>query len=162
MRTFISLMTLAFLLLAPNSNAAIDNAAQQWQTLETENFRVHFTPQYKTWAVSAAHTLENSRQLLKQQQGRVLSETVDVYIVDPFNRANGFAVPVSNKPMMALFTTPPQSDSIISNTDSWQQLLILHEYVHLLHLAQKNRNMLNESIFLPSLSHSSIVFSFCF
>ncbi|NRA60518.1 MAG: hypothetical protein HRU25_06335 [Psychrobium sp.] len=150
MRLFIFLAMLVCLLTAAPSYAATDattdEGAREWQTFETANFRVHFTTPHKTWAISAAHTLENSRQLLNEQQGRVLDEKVDAYIIDPFNRANGFAIPLSNKPMMALFTTPPQSDSVISNTDSWQQLLILHEYVHLLHLAQKNRSGWRQSL----------------
>ncbi len=121
------------------SSAELVNTAQNWQTFETENFRVHYTPEYKQWALSSAREMENVRTLIKQQQGRVLTEKVDTYIVDPFNAANGFAIPLSNAPYMTLFATPPQSDSVIANSTSWQQLLILHEYVHLVHLGQKDR-----------------------
>lgn len=121
------------------SSAALVNTAQNWQTFETENFRVHYTPEYKQWALSSAHEMENVRTLIKQQQGRVLTEKVDTYIVDPFNAANGFAIPLSNAPYMTLFATPPQSDSVIANSTGWQQLLVLHEYVHLVHLGQKDR-----------------------
>lgn len=123
-----------------NSNATPIDTAQQWQTFETENFRVHYTPEYKQWALSSAVEMEKVRTLIKEQQGRVLTEKVDAYIVDPFNAANGFAVPLSNAPYMTLFATPPLSDSIIANSTGWQQLLVLHEYVHLVHLGQKSRS----------------------
>ncbi|WP_232769296.1 TolB family protein [Colwellia sp. Bg11-28] len=84
--------------------------------------------------------MEVVRQLIKDQQGRVITEKVDAYIVDPYNAANGFAFPLSHRPYMAFFTTPPQSDTIIANSTGWQQLLVLHEYVHLVHLAQKSRS----------------------
>ena len=92
---------------------------------------MHFTPEYRQWALSSAREIEVVRQLIKDQQGRVLTEKVDAYIIDPYNAANGFALPLSHRPYMALFTTPAQSDSIIVNSSGWQQLLVLHEYVHL-------------------------------
>ncbi|WP_019028801.1 TolB family protein [Colwellia piezophila] len=123
-----------------SSQAELVDSAQNWQTFETENFRVHFTPEYRQWALSSAREMEVVRQLIKEQQGRVLTEKVDAYIIDPYNAANGFALPLSHRPYMAFFATPPQSDSIIANSSSWQQLLVLHEYVHLVHLAQKSRS----------------------
>ena len=84
--------------------------------------------------------MEIVRQLIKEQQGRVITEKVDAYIVDPYNAANGFAFPLSHRPYMAFFATPPQSDTIIANSTGWQQLLVLHEYVHLVHLGQKSRS----------------------
>ena len=122
------------------SNAELVDSAQDWQTFETDNFRVHFTPEYRQWALSSASEMEKVRLLIKEQQGRVLTEKVDAYIVDPYNAANGFAFPLSHRPYMAFFATPPQSDSIIANSTGWQQLLVLHEYVHLVHLAQKSRS----------------------
>ena len=123
-----------------NSQASIVDSAQDWQTFETDNFRVHFTPEYRQWALSSAREMEVVRQLIKDQQGRVLTEKVDAFIIDPYNAANGFAVPLSHKPYMALFATPAQSDTVISSSTGWQQLLVLHEYVHLVHLAQKSRS----------------------
>ena len=126
--------------------AELDNTAQNWQTFETDNFRVHYTPQYKQWALSSAREMEQVRTLIQKQQGRVLDEKVDTYIIDPLNAANGFAIPLSHAPYMTLFATPPQSDSVIANSTGWQQLLVLHEYVHLVHLGQKNRSDWRDSV----------------
>lgn len=139
-------VTLAISSIAFNSQAELVDSAQNWQTFETENFRVHFTPEYRQWALSSAREMEVVRQLINQQHGRVLTEKVDAYIVDPYNAANGFAFPLSHRPYMAFFATPPQSDSIIANSSSWQQLLVLHEYVHLVHLAQKSRSTWRDSL----------------
>ncbi len=136
----LAVITVALSGLIFNSHAEFVDNAQNWQTFETKNFRVHFTPEYRLWALSSARELENVRQLIKAQQGRIITEKVDAYIVDPYNVANGFALPLSHRPYMVFFTTPPQSDSIIANSTSWQQLLVLHEYVHLVHLAQKSRS----------------------
>ena len=123
-----------------SSNAQeILNPKQDWQILETANFKIHYTPNYQDWAFDAANELEHSQQLIAQQQSRTLTEKVDVVVFDPLNSSNGFAISFSNKPFMALFATSALSDSIISNSDSWSQLLALHEYVHLVHLGQKDR-----------------------
>ncbi|CAM4266144.1 TolB family protein [Pseudoalteromonas ostreae] len=115
-------------------------ATVQWQTIYTEHFNVHYSQDNADWARSAANELEIVRSKVLEQQNRALDEAVDVVVFDPLNAANGFALPVSNKPLMALLTTPPQSDTVISNNSGWQQLLVLHEYIHLVHLAQPTRS----------------------
>ena len=139
-------ITLALSSITMTSQAELVDSAESWQTFETENFRVHFTPKYRQWALSSAREMEVVRQLIKDQQGRVVKEKVDAYIIAPYNAANGFAFPLSHRPYMALFATPAQSDSIIANSSGWQQLLVLHEYVHLVHLAQPNRSSWRNNI----------------
>lgn len=123
------------LLLTANALATV-----HWQTIHTEHFNVHYSQENADWARSAANELEIVRTKVIEQQSRSLAKTVDVVIFDPLNSANGFALPPSENPMMALFTTPPQSDTVISNSSGWQQLLVLHEYIHLVHLAQPTRS----------------------
>ena len=116
------------------------HADTQWQTIHTEHFKVHYQQEDNQWARSAANELEIVRSKVLAQQNRALDEVVDVVVFDPLNSPNGFALPTSNNPMMALFTTPPQSDTVVSNNSGWQQLLVLHEYIHLVHLAQPTRS----------------------
>ncbi len=115
---------------------------QNWKTFETEHFNIHYTQEYRDWAISASHEMEASVKVIEKTQNRKLAEKVDVVVFDPLNDSNGFAITFSSKPIMALYTTPPESHSLIANSSSWQQLLSLHEYVHLVHLAQPNRNKL--------------------
>ena len=119
---------------------------QDWQVFETENFRVHYTPEFRDWAISSANEMEAARTAILKQQNRALLEKTDVIVFDPLNISNGYALPFTNKPFMALYATAPQSDSIIGNYRSWQQLLVLHEYVHLVHLGQQQRNPIKSSI----------------
>ncbi|CAH9065920.1 Tol-Pal system protein TolB [Pseudoalteromonas holothuriae] len=115
-------------------------ASPNWFTLNTAHFNVHYTQGHEAWARSAAQELEIVRDKVWQQQKRVLEGKADVVVFDPNHAANGFALPSTDNPLMALFTTPPQSDTAISNHASWQQLLILHEYIHLVHLSQPSRH----------------------
>ena len=130
-----NILVIIFLLLANNLYAQTN-----WQTINTEHFNVHYTQASHDWAHSAAHELEIVRTKVLEQQNRAIDKVIDVVVFDPLNSANGFALPPSENPMMALFTTPPQSDTVVSNSAGWQQLLILHEYVHLVHLAQPTRS----------------------
>ena len=128
-----TLIASALLLAAPSF-------AADWQTIHTENFNIHYSIEHVDFAKSTASELEIVRTKVLEQQNRALDKIVDVVVFDPLNAANGFALPTSNNPVMALFTTPPQSDTVISNSSGWQQLLVLHEYIHLVHLAQPTRN----------------------
>lgn len=134
-----TLIAAALLLTAPSYG-------NDWQTIHTEHFNVHYSIEHTDFAKSTAVELEIVRTKVLEQQNRALDKTVDVVVFDPLNAANGFALPTSNNPIMALFTTPPQSDTVISNTSGWQQLLVLHEYIHLVHLAQPTRNNWQQKI----------------
>ena len=129
------------------AHAAIDIVTEaKWTVFETNSFRIHYTAEYRDWAISAAHDMEAAAKTVKEHQDRDLKMKVDVVVFDPFNDSNGFAIPFSNRPIMALFATPPQSNSIISNSSSWQQLLSLHEYVHLVHIGQPSRQSFKQSL----------------
>ncbi|NOU51229.1 hypothetical protein HG263_11895 [Pseudoalteromonas sp. JBTF-M23] len=121
-------------------------SAAHWFTLNTEHFNIHYTQGNEAWARSAAQELEIVRDKVWQQQKRVLEGKADVVVFDPIHAANGFALPSTDNPLMALFTTPPQSDTAISNHASWQQLLILHEYIHLVHLSQPSRHRWRQAL----------------
>ncbi|KAF7767713.1 hypothetical protein PCIT_a3792 [Pseudoalteromonas citrea] len=120
--------------------------ALHWETIQTEHFNVHYTKGHQAWAQAAAQELETVRDIVLVQQNRSLPSVADVVVFDPYHGANGFALPSTDNPLMALFTTPPQSDTVISNHHSWLQLLILHEYVHLVHLSQPTRHRFRQVI----------------
>lgn len=134
-----SLIASALLLVTPTF-------AADWQTIHTEHFNVYFSTEHTDFAKSSAVELEIVRSKVLEQQNRALDKIVDVVVFDPLNAPNGFALPTSNNPLMALFTTPAQSDTVISNSSGWQQLLILHEYIHLVHLAQPTRNVWQQKL----------------
>ncbi|MCF6441622.1 hypothetical protein L1077_19470 [Pseudoalteromonas luteoviolacea] len=119
---------------------------QDWQSIQSPHFRVHYQPQHYTWASAAAIELEAVRQRVLAQQNRALDVTVDAIVIDPFNLPNGFALPSSDSPFMALYVTPPQSDMAISHSPSWLKLLVLHEYIHLVHLSQPSRHTLKQTL----------------
>ncbi|AOT06437.1 TolB family protein [Pseudoalteromonas luteoviolacea] len=120
--------------------------AQSWQSIHSPHFRVHYLPQYHAWASAAAIELEAVRQRVLEEQNRALDVVVDAIVIDPYNLPNGFALPSSDSPFMALYTTPPQSDTAIAHSPSWLKLLVLHEYIHLVHLSQPSRHGLKQRL----------------
>lgn len=54
------------------SHAELIDTAQNWQTFETENFRVHYTPQYKQWALSSAREMEQVHALIKKLSNKAV------------------------------------------------------------------------------------------
>lgn len=138
----LSLLALAVSL----SCQAITVQQQQWKTLETEHFKVLYPEQFSGLAMNAAQELELSRTLLQRHQQRGLTEKAEVLIVDPNNAPNGFALPLSHQPTMALFATAPQSEMVLHNMTGWMQLVALHEYVHLVHLGQPHRSQWRDQL----------------
>ncbi|OBP13349.1 hypothetical protein A5320_18730 [Rheinheimera sp. SA_1] len=112
---------------------------QPLKALETPHFKLFYPENLAALAQNAANELENSQQLLEQHQQRRLVSKAEVVLFDPNNAPNGFALPLSHQPTMALFATPPQSDMVLHHMTGWMQLVALHEYVHLVHLAQPHR-----------------------
>ncbi|KZN44251.1 TolB family protein [Pseudoalteromonas luteoviolacea] len=114
--------------------------ASEWQTISTQHFKVHFQSQHQIWAKATASELEKVRSHVLAQQSRALDVITDAIILDPFNLPNGYALPSSDSPFMVLYVTPPQSDMEIAHHQSWLELLVLHEYIHLVHLSQPSRH----------------------
>lgn len=128
--------------------ATIDAQAphEDWRTIETEHYRVHFTEEYSEWARHAAERLESVREIVGREVGFVPEETVDVVVMDPIARANGSAWPFIGYPRMVLWTSPPGPESVIGNYSDWVELLSIHEQAHLAHLLRPSRNRMQRLV----------------
>lgn len=115
---------------------------EDWRTIETEHYRIHFTHPYEDWARYAASRLESVREIVGQEVGFVPEQTIDVVVMDPISRANGSAWPFLGYPRMVLWTSPPGPESVIGYYDDWVELLTIHEQAHLAHLLRPSRNPL--------------------
>lgn len=134
-----SLKALALLLLA----ASVAEAAQyppgyRWRTITTEHFLIHFHQGEEELAQRAAviaeqaHVRVSSLLDAKPTQRRthlILSDHVDI--------SNGSATPFPNN-RMEVYVTAPGADpsSPIGFYDDWLNLVITHEYAHIVHLDQ--------------------------
>ncbi|MCP1727818.1 hypothetical protein J2T60_001818 [Natronospira proteinivora] len=123
------------------STAVAAHPSEEWRTLETERFRFHVPVEAEPWARGIVQGSEVLADEVHELVGYEPEGRIDVLVVDPFNQPNGMALPIIGKSRMVLFTTPPQSDSVIGNFAHWDQLLFIHEQAHLAHLARPPRGL---------------------
>lgn len=117
-----------------------------WRTLETEHFRVHYPDDAEAYATNVVRHLEEARERNEAVVGRTEDRVVDVVIQDPAATANGMALPFRGRPRMVLWTTPPTSDSVLSNYRDPFEDLVVHEDLHLVHLLTPPRGGVDKVI----------------
>lgn len=106
-----------------------------WRTLETDHFRIHYPRELDSVARLAAEISEDVHARLTGELQWEPRQRTEVLLVDDFDRPNGFARPMPYN-MMGLFVVPPEPGAFmqVDGLEQWLEELILHEYVHILHL----------------------------
>lgn len=139
-------MTARFLAVAGLVIAAAGAHAQapseDWRTIETEHYRVHFPKDYEVWARHAAGKLEEIRTMVTPVIGYEPSEITDVVVADPLAMPNGSAWPFIGSPRMVLWASPPGPGSILAHQTDWAEIVAIHEDAHLVHLLRPTRDPL--------------------
>ncbi len=119
---------------------------EKWRVSKTEHFRVIYPASAEAWGLEAAGQLEAIREQVNEEVGWEPPMVIDVVIKDPYGQANGSAWPFYGAPRMELWATPPGSESVLGHYRSWGELLLTHEYAHLVHLLRDSRNPLGKTI----------------
>src|SRR6202163_457046 len=122
----------ALLLCAARATSAQLPPNEDWRTLHTRHFRIHFTPPLEAEARRAAVTAERA-------YAELLTElvpprgTIDLVVSDNVDFVNGYATPFpSNR--IVVFAHPPTDASGLRNYDDWNALVVTHELTHIFHL----------------------------
>jgi hypothetical protein len=106
--------------------------ALRWRTLETEHFEIHFAEQQRSQAQLAASIAErvylNTTRLLDWQPRR----RTHVVLLDSGDFANGFASPIPYN-FTGIFLSPPDQGELLQNRE-WLELVLSHEFFHIVHL----------------------------
>ncbi|PLX91931.1 MAG: hypothetical protein C0621_10465 [Desulfuromonas sp.] len=131
-RTAILLVLLLLLLASPA--LARFSPEWRWQRLESEHFIILFHDECAALASQAARYAEEAHRLLAPRLNWTPAEKTFLVLADDGDLSNGYATPypanrIVISPLVAL-------DEPFSLTDreTWLRLVILHEYVHTLHL----------------------------
>lgn len=104
-----------------------------WQTLRTEHFRVHFTPEIEQTARRAAASAERAYDLLSTQFVRPPTGDIDLLVADNVDFANGYATPFPRN-RIVIYAHPPTDEPTLSFFDDWVELVVTHELTHIFHL----------------------------
>jgi hypothetical protein len=108
---------------APNEN---------WRTIRTEHFYVHFTPELEEVARRAAMNAESAYTRLARHLTPPRG-IVDLVVTDNVDLANGSASAFpSNR--IVIYASPPVFQSALRFTDDPIDLVVTHELVHIFHL----------------------------
>lgn len=145
------LLVFALLVTAPAAAGAqfVARPDLDWRTVETEHFTVHYPAQYREWAHAVAARLESTRRAVAGIVEYAPAARVQVLVDDPTNAPNGFALPFIGQPTMVFFPVPPTPRQAIGNSRDWGELLAVHEFAHLAHLARPARARRDPWALLP-------------
>ncbi len=142
LRTLLVALALALPTLATAQVPTTHDPAGRWRTVETAHYRLHYPLRAEAWALLAAAELDDIRARVAEAVGYAPPQIVDVLVLDPFRQPNGFALPMTSAPRMALFATAPDADPSFGYYRSWSEELITHEDAHLVHLLRPSRDPL--------------------
>src|SRR6266496_3306122 len=110
---------LTLLVLFVAATAAAQEPHEDWRTIETKHFRVHYPVQFEAWATRAASRLESVRDAVVAEVGFSPEQVTDVAVVDPIADANGSTIPLLDTPRMIFFAEPPGPDLQIGEYSDW-------------------------------------------
>ena len=133
-------LSLALAAPEPAVTQVLTRPALRWETVSTAHFEVHFPRAMRPWALHAAGRLEAVRDAVVALVGSAPDHRVTVVIDDPYNVANGAALPVLDAPTIILWPTPPEPADDIGHVRDWAELLSVHEFTHIAHLTRPSRN----------------------
>jgi hypothetical protein len=104
----------------------------RWRTLQTEHFLIHFAEQYRAEARTVAAVAERiypRTTALLDWRPRLRTHIV---VMDSADFANGFASPVPFN-FSGIFLSPPDEGELLQNRE-WLELVLSHEFFHIVHL----------------------------
>lgn len=123
----------------------------RWRTLQTEHFEIHFAEPSRLEARRVAAVAERvyarTTRLLDWQPLR----RTQVVLFDSGDFSNGFASPIPYN-FSGIFLSPPDQGELLQNRD-WLELVISHEFFHIVHLDKASgsplalRNVLGRLLF---------------
>jgi hypothetical protein len=121
-----------------NAMAAVTHdPALVWRTLHTAHFRVHFHDDGEPLARRTAALAEHVHERLVPLIGWTPADPVDIVVDDRQDLANGYAAVFPSDHLTILVTAPDEIGGL-EDHDGWLELLLTHEYVHILHLDRAN------------------------
>jgi hypothetical protein len=128
------------------TSALAQTPADEWKSVTTAHFRVHYPAAYEAWSLRAASRLESIRDAVVAETGFAPRPITDVLVVNPLAQANGATYPLLDTPRIVLFAEPAGPEDIIGDYSNWIDLLVVHEMTHMVHLVRPSRNPLDRAL----------------
>src|SRR5882672_3730741 len=130
-----ALLAAAALASLVNSTPAPAQAAdpwRAWRTAETEHFRLHYERGQEAVALRVGQIAERAQIVVTAGLQWMPRAKTDIVLYSGIDRANGFATPLPFSHSGIVLTAP--ADDELLDRGEWLELVILHEYTHIVHL----------------------------
>jgi hypothetical protein len=128
---FISFKSYAFI-----TDASLIQASpmDEWQTLETENFSINYKKEYFPYAQRTAFIAQKIHKKLIKKVQWTPKEKTQIVLLDSVDFVNGGATPLPQNTIV-VYMNASNKGELLDHT-SWLELLLTHEYTHILHIDQ--------------------------
>ena len=106
--------------------------ALRWRTLQTEHFLIHFAEANRSQARTVAGVAERVYARTTALLDWRPRQRTHVVLLDSADFANGYASPIPFN-FAGIFLSPPDEGELLQNRD-WLELVLSHEFFHIVHL----------------------------
>lgn len=138
------------------SVALAQNSSDEWKTVETDHYRLHYPVQAEAWALYTASQVDDIRARTSAEIGYAPPQIIDVVVMDPYTQSNGWALPSLRRPQMGLYASPPPAHSVLGHYRSWSEDLVVHEDAHQVHLLLPSRHPVFDGLFHYTLGYGPL------
>lgn len=105
----------------------------EWHTATTQHFYIHYHSEVQPLIQDVALIAERAHQRVSHFFNWEPKDRTNLILIDRFDTINGFAFPMPRN-TMAIFVSPPDDVDVLSNYHDWLDLVITHEYTHIIHM----------------------------
>lgn len=120
----------------------IPRSHDNWNSVLTDHFQMHYPSELEEWAIKAASTMESIHSAVTTFIGYYeIEKPIDIVIMDPLGISNGMAIPFLKTPGIILWPNSPVDPFILGGLETWSEIVVTHEYAHAVHLTRKPRNL---------------------
>ncbi len=113
------------------AHSAMIDPSFRFRSLETDHFVIHYHQGITGTAWRVAKISEDVHSSLAPDLMWTPTEKTQVVLIDNSDFANGLATVLPYNAIY-IFVVPPLSDMSISDYEDWLEMVIIHEYVHIL------------------------------
>jgi hypothetical protein len=105
---------------------------RDWRTADSEHFRIHFRAEHRAVAEQVAAIAERVYPRITQQLAWEPRGRTEIALFSEFDVTNGYSTPLPFN-QVGIFLAPPDDGQLLDNS-AWLELLIAHEFTHIVHL----------------------------
>jgi len=104
-----------------------------WQTLQTDHFEIHFHNGEEMLIPKVAKIAEAAHVRVSEYFNWIPESRTHLILTDRMDFSNAYALPVPRNTMV-IIVTPPDDVQSIGDYHDWLDLVITHEYTHIVHI----------------------------